>query len=109
MKGDNTMAIKTKEELLESIKAKLGDDNSDEAISLIEDFSDTYNDMATRVTEAGDWKSKYEQNDAEWRQKYRDRFFHTSEEEFAMEEPKGEYGIDEEPVKKTFDDLFTTE
>lgn len=99
--------IRTKEELLELIKTQIGDDSSDNAISLVEDITDTYDDMATRVSEAGDWKSKYESNDAEWRQKYRDRFFHSSEDEFAMEEPEEEYG--ESTTPKTFEDLFKTE
>lgn len=99
--------IRTKEELLELIKTQIGDDSSDNAISLVEDITDTYDDMATRVTEAGDWKTKYETNDAEWRQKYRDRFFHTSEEEVGMEEPKEEYGETETPM--TFEDLFKEE
>lgn len=100
------MAIRTKEELLELIKTQIGEDSSDNAISLVEDITDTYDDMATRVSEAGDWKSKYESNDAEWRQKYRDRFFHTSQEEFGMEEPEEEYSSS---TPKTFEDLFKTE
>lgn len=104
------MAIKSKEELLELIKTQIGDDNSDEAIALVEDISDTYDDMATRISEAGDYKKMYEDNDAEWRQKYRDRFFHTSKEEVGMEEPEDEYNDGSEPpMMKTFEDLFKTE
>lgn len=99
--------VRTKEELLESIKARIGEDNSDEAIALVEDITDTYDDMATRVTEAGDWKSKYETNDAEWRQKYRDRFFNVPNGTDYQEEDKEEYEETETP--KTFDDLFTIE
>lgn len=66
------MAVRKKDELLSAIRARLGEDTSDEAISLIEDFHDTLNDYDSRVGE--DWKSKYEENDKTWRQKYRDRF-----------------------------------
>ena len=68
------MAIRSKEELMESIRARIGDDQSDEAIALLEDIDDTYTDMETRANGDGeDWKTKYETNDAAWRQKYRDR------------------------------------
>lgn len=70
------MAVRSKEELMESIRARIGDDQSDEAIALLEDIADTYTDMETRANGGGeDWKTKYETNDAAWRQKYRDRFF----------------------------------
>lgn len=72
------MAIKTMEELMESVRTRLGDDQSDEALALLEDISDTYEDIQSRTNSAVDWKKKYEDNDAEWRQKYRDRFFNKS-------------------------------
>lgn len=104
------MAIKTKEELLESIKSRIGEDTSDEAIALIEDVSDTYADMETRITEAGDWKNRYEENDKAWREKYKERFFN------AEELPKSgaeSIDIDDTPdvEQKTlsFEELFKTE
>lgn len=70
------MAVRSKEELMKSIRARIGDDQSDEAIALLEDVADTYADMETRANGDGeDWKAKFEANDAAWRQKYRDRFF----------------------------------
>ena len=101
MKGDSTVAIRTKEELMESIRSRLGDDNSDEAIGLLEDISDTYTDMETKANGGGeDWKSKYEANDAAWRQKYRDRFFGKGSDN--DDEP------DEQPDSKpmTYEQLF---
>lgn len=69
------MAVRTKEDLLGIIKEKIGDSTSDEDISLIEDINDTYTDLETRISESGDWKAKYEENDANWRNKYKERFF----------------------------------
>lgn len=70
------MAIKSKEEILEQINARIGEDNSDEAIALIEDITDTLDDFETRANGDGvDWKSRYEENDKEWRNKYKERFF----------------------------------
>lgn len=67
------MAVKTKDELLASIKSKFGDDTSDETIALLEDISDTLD----TTKEGADWKKKYEDNDKMWREKYTSRFFDT--------------------------------
>lgn len=97
------MAIKTKAELLELVKERIGDDTSDEALAIIEDVTDTLNDYETRVADAGDWKARYEQNDAEWRKKYKERFFAPTEEPEEPDEPE------EVEEKRTFEDLFKTE
>lgn len=66
------MAIKTKDELIQSLNAVLGDNASDEALALMEDVSDTLDDKAAKG--AVDWEQKYRENDAAWRARYRDRF-----------------------------------
>ena len=51
--------------------------------------------------ESDDWKSKYEENDANWRKRYIERF--SNKEEIKEEkEDEDEY----EDVKKTYEDLF---
>ena len=97
------MAIKTKAELLELVKARIGDDTSDEALAIIEDVTDTLDDYETRIADSGDWKARYEQNDAEWRKKYKERFFAPTEEPEEIDEPE------EVEEKRTFEDLFKTE
>lgn len=89
--------IRTKEELLDMLKGKLVDDTSDEAITIIEDFSDTLNSYDTE-----NWKQKYEDNDKMWREKYKERFFKAAED--VKENQKED--IKEESEKKTFNDLF---
>ena len=59
------------EELLESAKNILGENASDEALAFIEDITDSYSKPEV------DWEAKYKENDALWRQKYRDRFYST--------------------------------
>lgn len=71
------MAIKTKEELIQSLNAVLGDNASDEAIALMEDVSDTLDDNAAKG--AVDWEQKYRENDAAWRTRYRDRFMNNAD------------------------------
>lgn len=73
------MAVKTKDEILASIKDKFKDDDSDDTLSFLEDISDTLDDMSEQVTKSGEWKAKYEQNDKDWREKYKARFFSTSD------------------------------
>ena len=95
------MAVKTMEELMESVRTRLGDDQSDEALALLEDISDTYGDMQSRTSGGEDWKKKYEENDAEWRQKYRDRFFNKS-----ADNDDDDGGGDNSNKPLTFDELF---
>lgn len=98
--------VVTKDELLAKIKTKIGDDTSDESISLIEDINDTYDDLQTRVTEAGDWKTKYDENDAMWRAKYKDRFFNKEIVEGA-ETPQNETADEGTHEALKYEDLFT--
>lgn len=74
---------------------------SDESISLLEDLSDTFEDLASQIVQAGDYKKKYEENDAEWRKRYHDRFFSVVEETTNKEDDK-----DDEVEKKTYESLF---
>lgn len=67
--------IRTKDEILEIIKERVGDDTSDEAISFIEDVTDTLNDFESRTGDTTEWERKYNELDASWRKKYKDRFF----------------------------------
>lgn len=69
------MPVLSKDDFINRIKSLAGDNADDETLSMIEDFTDTYNDLETRVNDTEDWKSKYEQDDAEWRNKYKERFF----------------------------------
>lgn len=96
--------VKTKEEILNSIKDILKDDTSDSALSLIEDLSDTLDNV--QASDETDWKTKYEENDAQWRQRYRDRFFSKpAQEDDDTDDPEPE----ETNEPKTFSDLFKGE
>ena len=97
------MAVKTREEILESFKTRLGENPDDESIAFLEDVTDTLNDFEKRANGDGtDWKSKYEENDANWRKKYTERFF--------SDEPEPNPNLKQKPepddTPKTFSDLF---
>lgn len=100
------MAIRTKEQLLESIKNRVGDDTSDETISFIEDINDTFTDYERRLAETGDWKTKFEENDKSWRERYKERFFNPELADKLSNEDMEEI---EEDKKLSFDDLFKEE
>lgn len=104
------MAVITKEEILEKLKTKLGDDTSDETLGLIEDISDTFSDIETRLSDNTDWKKKYEENDKEWREKYRDRFFNPdkNDDKVGIGEDEVTSAETETELATTFDELFST-
>lgn len=95
------MAIKSKDELLQAINERFGEDNSDETLSFIEDVTDTITELETRATDSTNWKQKYEENDKEWRNKYRSRFF----EGVKQEENEDDYEEIETPIT-SFEQLF---
>lgn len=98
------MAVKTREEILNSIKAKFGDQTDDETIAILEDVTDTFTDLETKAQGDGeDWKAKYEENDASWRKKYTERFYSSD----PKEEPDKD--VESEDAPKTYADLFKTE
>ena len=102
--------IRTKEEIMESIKAKIGDSTEDADLALLEDITDTFSDYDKRIAESGDWKTKYEENDKSWRQKYKDRFSNPEVDKQLEKEKEKEEEIEkgEEPKKLSFDNLFET-
>ena len=94
------MSKRTKDELLSALRGVLGDNQSDEAIELIEDITDTFE------APAEDWEQKFKDNDAAWRQKYTVRFF-------AGDVDQGDGGNTETVIESgeteknlTYDELF---
>lgn len=97
------MAVKTREEILESFRTRLGENPDDYSISFLEDVTDTLDDFEKRANGDGtDWKSKYEENDANWRKKYTERFFSGEPNPEPNPEPKPE----PDNTPRTFSDLF---
>lgn len=95
------MAVKTKDEILESIKSRFSEDTSDEALAFLEDVSDTFADYEQKIKGDGkDWKAEAERIDAEWRQKYKDRFFG------GAAEPEDEPEEPEDQKILTYEELF---
>lgn len=101
------MAIKSTEELLNAIKARVGEDNSDEALELIEDVSDTLKDLNSKASKEQDWEHKYYENDIAWRNKYKERFFSGNKNNNDNEDE--EDGEPNKGKRLTFESLFKEE
>lgn len=102
------MSVKSKEDLLNGVKAIFGEAETDEVLEFLGDITDTLDDYENRVNDKEDWKTKYEENDKSWRKKYKERFFSSNEDEpdnplEYVDEP------DEPDSPKNFSDLFKTE
>jgi hypothetical protein len=110
------MAVVTKEQMMEQVKAVVGENTDDATLKFLEDLNDTFNDLETKAQGDGeDWKSKYEQNDKEWRERYQKTFFSGTKPD-QKDEPKNDLTEPtEEPTEQDnnepqkFEDLFTTE
>ena len=95
--------VKTKDEIMEEIRAYIGDRSDDQTISLIENISDTIDDYAAH----GDYDEKLMAVEAEWRRKYIDRFMNGGENKNEVEDEKTS---DEEKGKSEeikIEDLYT--
>lgn len=107
--------VKTKEDILSAIQDMFKDDTSDSTLGFIEDVTDTINDLETKASGQDDWKTKYEENDKEWREKYKERFFSgdttgkSTVTETEKEPEEREYGYKDDGSPMTFDDLFKKE
>lgn len=98
------MAVKTREEILAEVRARVGEQTDDETIAFLEDVTDTLSDLETKAKGDGtDWKTKYEENDAKWRKKYTERFY-SSDPNIDTESLKS----DDTQKPNTFAELFTT-
>lgn len=90
------MAIKTSEEFMNMIRARIGDSTTDEDLAFLEDAADTINNLSGQETRVSELESENES----LRQKYRDRFF---EPNTGGQTPPTENPPEE---KTTFESLF---
>jgi hypothetical protein len=97
------MAVLNGDEYKSTIEKIVGDDLSDENLKIMEDLTDTYESLQSQIRENGDYKTKYEENDKAWREKYASRFMEGGTNSEENEEPP------EQTKTYRYEDLFTTE
>lgn len=98
--------IKSKEEILNAINSLVGEETTDDVISIIEDVTDTITDFENRVADSTNWEEKYNENDKMWREKYRERFLSNEVDEEIIDNEGLEEG-EEAPL--TYEALFSEE
>ena len=99
-KGGNTVAIKTKQEVLDGLKKFIPDeDTSDDTLTFLKDVADTLDAGADGAA----WKQKAEDVEKKWKQKYKDAFYN------PPGKPDSESDPDSEPKHRSYEDLFKTE
>ena len=106
------MEIMKLDELMKLVTDKFGETPDDDALTIIENISDTFNDLSGKVSD--DWqkeKARLEQavidKDNEWRKKYTERFV-TGRDAEGFENkhtPENEPEYDETNIE--ISDLFT--
>lgn len=98
------MSVLSRDELLEKTRALLGERTDDEAITFIEDVTDTYDSMSGAkpgYTEE-EVTAKVNEVEEKWRKKYRDRFFGNGDDDDEDDPDDGNTNTEE----VTIDDLF---
>lgn len=101
------MAVLSHDDFMNAVKGLAGDSADDDTLAIIENFTDTFNDLEARASDTTNWKTKYEQNDNEWREKYKARFFEGKERKDSPEELREQKEDNTDDGKDiSFDDLF---
>lgn len=106
------MAVMEIKELIKLVTDKFGETPDDDALSIIENISDTFNDLSGKVnTEWDKEKARLEQavidKDNEWRKKYTERFLTGDN---SDDKNVGADSHEDDKPKETeitIDDLFT--
>lgn len=98
------MAIRSREELMASLNSFIGENSSDDALALLDDVSDTYDDLTKRASDV-DWETKYNELDAEWRNRYKERF----NEPYNDDNDDNDNDNFDRPKALKFENLFSTE
>ena len=98
------MAVLSRDDFMARINERVGDDNSDDALSFIEDMTDTFDDLSSS-NNTEEWEKKYNELDAMWREKYKARFMSSETDPQTVIDNQGE-DIKDDGTKTTFDDLF---
>ena len=97
------MAVLSREDLMKRLNEALGEDAD---VSIMEDVADTYDDLADH-SDADEWERRYNENEAAWRKRYRDRFECGTPDSGPIITTDDEQ---EDDIKvKTFDELFVNE
>lgn len=101
------MAILSRDDYMSTVKSIVGEKSDDESIRLLEDLTDTYNDLERRSQGDGeDWEQRYKDLDEQWRKRYTQRFYDS---DGGNPYEGGESRTEPEEKEVTIEGLFTEE
>lgn len=96
------MAVVEKESIMSRLNALIGDRTDDEALSIVEDISDTIDSASgTGMVTEEEADRRVAEKEEEWRKKYKERFFSGDSDNGTVGRDEGE----DKPLEK-FEDLF---
>lgn len=99
------MAILNHDQIFDKLNERLGSDTSPEAISFLEDMTDTITDLENRANNDNtNWEERYHELDENWKKKYKERFF-SGGTHIIPDESEPEKGK-KSATEITVDDLF---
>lgn len=110
------MAIRKRDEIIESVRTRLGEAPDDDGMTLLEDLTDTFDDYDTRANvnideERRAWEVEREnlmnqiaEVDRTWRTKYAERFSKSAETDSTEFETQEDFEETNKDIK--IDDLF---
>lgn len=93
------MAVLNREAYFNTVQKLIGTSTTDDSMHAMEDLIDTYNSLS-ESNQNSEWKKKYEELDAAWKEKYRHRFFNGT----PVPQPVVMNAVEEKEI--TIDDLF---
>lgn len=92
-----------REDFLASVQSVVGENSDDAALEFIANMQDTFDALTTRANDTTNWQQKFEENDAAWRKKYRDRFFSPDNQPDPVDD---QFEPEQKPL--TYESLFET-
>lgn len=102
--------IKSIEDLLNTFRTVVGEEASDEVLTLLEDMTDTITDLETKANGKINVKetAEYKELEDTWRKRYRDRFFADVDQSNDEPDETLDDHIDQTDNRpRRFEDLFT--
>lgn len=99
------MSVLDRDTFLARVRDRIGEATDDDSISFLEDMTDTYESLTANGQE--DWKSKYEENDRQWRERYRNRFMDKVEDIKDVVEKDQKDEMEERANNLRIEDLFS--
>lgn len=100
------MGVLNRDNFMNAVNNLLGDRTDEEALNLVGDITDTFNDMEKNAGEDMIPRSELDRANKEWADKYKRRFFDPPSVEDKENEIQ-EQGKEKENKKLTYDNLFS--